>query len=52
MLLDNTPNQCLIAAENGNNEVQSTNSGPEIEGESLPPEATVLAQVAQRCSAK
>ncbi|XP_060862971.1 E3 ubiquitin-protein ligase TRIP12 isoform X1 [Metopolophium dirhodum] len=45
---DNTLNQCPIPAENGNNEVQSTTSGTEVEAEPVP-EATILAQVA-RCS--
>lgn len=49
--LDNTLNQCPIPAENGNNEVQSITSGPEIEG--LPmSEPTVLAQVVRSCAAK
>lgn len=43
-------NQSLIPAENGNNDVQSS-SGPEVEAGALP-EATILAQVAQRCSTK
>lgn len=51
MLSDNSSCQWQIPSDNGNNEVQSTTSAPEVEAESLP-EATVLAQVAQRCSAK
>lgn len=47
--LDNILNQYPIPTENGN-EVQSTISGTEVEGESIP-EATILAQVA-RCSTK
>lgn len=40
-------NQCPLFMGNGNNEVQSTTSSPEIETDSMP-EGTVLAQVAQR----
>jgi len=49
-ILNNTLNQCGLPGENGNN-VQSTTSGLEVETNTLP-EATVLAQVAQRSSAK
>lgn len=36
-------NQCPISIENGNNEVQSTTSGLEVEADPLS-EATILAQ--------
>lgn len=51
ILSDNTFIQCSTSVENGNNDVQSTTSGSEVETNIIP-EATVLAQVAQRCSSK
>ncbi|XP_025418550.1 E3 ubiquitin-protein ligase TRIP12 [Sipha flava] len=46
---DNTFIQCPTPVENGNNEVQSTTNSSVVETNIIP-EATVLAQVAQRCS--
>lgn len=43
IISDNSLNQCPIPVENGNNEVQSTTSGLEVETDPLP-ETTILAQ--------
>lgn len=51
VILDNISHQCSIPSENGNNEVQSTTS-TDVEVIDSLPETTMLAQVAQRCSAK
>lgn len=49
-ILSDILNKCQMPVENGNNEVKST-TGSEVETNTLP-EVPVLAQVAQRCSAK
>lgn len=51
LILDITSQQCSMSSENGNNEVQSTTS-TDVEVIDSLPETTMLAQVAQRCSAK
>lgn len=51
IFIDNSIPPWSLPIENGNNEVQSTTGGPDGEGDEVP-EATVLAQVAQRCSSK
>lgn len=51
LILDITSQQYAMSSENGNNDVQSTTS-TDVEVIDSLPETTMLAQVAQRCSAK